>query len=988
LPASVSQVHVQPGERVATGARLVTLEAMKMESSVESPLAGTVRAVHVRPSGLVAAGEVMVEIEEAGSGAAATGGPVPLPPRREPGLDALGVLEARLLGFDVTAEDAAAARAALDRDASPLRRRLLALLRAAVVQDQLFKSGPYDDARNEAKESSLDQLAWCVHHRRLDAERLSPRFIRRMQRFFELHGVGDVERDARGAEHALMRLFQARRSPEETNATLLTVLHALARSADDEVEPVPRPADQRVIFEKLANEAVQRHDLQVATAAWNLIYHWYDQPEQREEAAALARQAQALFARVVAAVAPAARAEARAALLALPLAPLIAVLAGPTARGAASLALQLLLDAIYGEGDQDEAPPLLGRLPCRHLWAARGSRVVAVLVAEPEDLAAVVSALPPDAEADLLLGFAPTDELLAQAARLTRPRWTALWSETGEMRARTWIPSQDGSMRAHDLLRDFHPARPVARELARFSSFTLSRLPAPAGLLLLRAVAPGDERLLALAEVERFDPLVQGHFVRVPALEKVFLDALQALRGGLRAATGRPPALNRLALCVRPTVTLSREQLLTLAQRLGPSTSDLGLEKVSLLGRFTLGGTQAAREHAVEWRDPVGLGPRVDVVTPRHRPVAVRTSYELQVLAARRRRLFYPYELVNWLTSREGAGGVERGRFEELDLDDSGTRLESVHGRPWGENRANLVVGLVTNWSARFPDGLTRVLLIGDPTREMGALGEAECRRIVAAVDYAEQSQLPVEWVALSAGARIAFDSGTENLDWTAAVLRRIVEFTARGGVIHVIVDGPCVGAQSYWNAEATMLMHCKGALIMTPRGYMVLTGKRALEVSGSVAAPTNEGIGGVEIMEPNGEAQYTAPDLHAAYEILLRHYDYTYVGAGEHYARRAPSSDPVTRDVTVLPYSGPGGFTRIGEVFDEASNPGRKKPFAIREVLRTVLDQDAPPLERWSRMAGGETAVVLHGQLGGQPVCPSRCRAAASGPSTARPRG
>jgi len=34
------------------------------------------------------------------------------------------------------------------------------------------------------------------------------------------------------------------------------------------------------------------------------------------------------------------------------------------------------------------------------------------------------------------------------------------------------------------------------------------------------------------------------------------------------------------------------------------------------------------------------------------------------------------------------------------------------------------------------------------------------------------------------------------------------------------------------------------------------------------------------------------------------------------------------------------------------------------------VIDQDAPPLERWSRLAGGETAVVLHGQLGGQPVC------------------
>ena len=218
---------------------------------------------------------------------------------------------------------------------------------------------------------------------------------------------------------------------------------------------------------------------------------------------------------------------------------------------------------------------------------------------------------------------------------------------------------------------------------------------------------------------------------------------------------------------------------------------------MSLLGRFTLGQHQSPREQAVEWRHPVGLGPRVDVVMPRHRPVAVRTTYELQVLAARRRRLFYPYELVSWLTERHGAASIERGRFEELELDESGTRLVPVTGRPWGENVVNLVIGLITNWSVRFPEGFTRVLIAGDPTREMGALGESECVRLIAAIDHAEQAHLPIEWVALSAGARIAFDSGTENLDWTAAVLRRIVEFTARGGVVNVIVDGPCVGAQS-----------------------------------------------------------------------------------------------------------------------------------------------------------------------------------------------
>ena len=49
-------------------------------------------------------------------------------------------------------------------------------------------------------------------------------------------------------------------------------------------------------------------------------------------------------------------------------------------------------------------------------------------------------------------------------------------------------------------------------------------------------------------------------------------------------------------------------------------------------------------------------------------------------------------------------------------------------------------------------------------------------------------------------------DSGTENMDWIAAVLRRIIEFTQAGGEVNVVVTGINVGAQPYWNAEATML--------------------------------------------------------------------------------------------------------------------------------------------------------------------------------------
>ncbi len=153
---------------------------------------------------------------------------------------------------------------------------------------------------------------------------------------------------------------------------------------------------------------------------------------------------------------------------------------------------------------------------------------------------------------------------------------------------------------------------------------------------------------------------------------------------------------------------------------------------------------------------------------------------------------------------------------------------------------------------------------------------------------------VPLEWFALSAGAKIAMDSGTENMDWIGLVLRRIVEFTQAGGEINIVVPGINVGAQPYWNAEATMLMHTRGILIMTPEGAMVLTGKQALDYSGGVSAEDNQGIGGYErIMGPNGQAQYFARDLAEACRILLRHYDHGYVAPGERFPRPAPTRDP-----------------------------------------------------------------------------------------------
>ena len=63
-------------------------------------------------------------------------------------------------------------------------------------------------------------------------------------------------------------------------------------------------------------------------------------------------------------------------------------------------------------------------------------------------------------------------------------------------------------------------------------------------------------------------------------------------------------------------------------------------------------------------------------------------------------------------------------------------------------------------------------------------------------------------------------------------------------------------------------------------------------------------------------------------------------------------------------------GFARVGDIFSDETNPGRKKSFDIRKVMMAVSDQDHAPLERWSGMRSAETAVVWDAHLGGYPVC------------------
>jgi acetyl/propionyl-CoA carboxylase alpha subunit/acetyl-CoA carboxylase carboxyltransferase component len=536
----------------------------------------------------------------------------------------------------------------------------------------------------------------------------------------------------------------------------------------------------------------------------------------------------------------------------------------------------------------------------------------------------------------------------------------------------------DAGFTENPLYRNLHPMIAERLNLWRLSNFSLERLPSAEDIYLFHAIATEnakDQRLIALAEVRDLTPARgdTGSIIGYPVLENQLEQALADIR---HALAGRPPRQrpmsNRVVLYVRPVWDIPTNTWRRIAHRLAPMAAGLGLEKVAVrLWRPDAAG----KIHAVVL-DVENVADRAVTVRerpPANRPIQPLTEYKQKLLRAQRIGAPYPYELIRMLTPPVGAeADLPRGEFTEHDLDGTGERLIPV-SRPYGRNPAAVVVGVITNYTSLVPEGMRRVIIASDPTAGLGNLTEQECRRILSALDLAAAMRVPVEWFALSAGARIAWDSGTENMDWIAAVLRRLVEFTQAGGEVNIVVTGINVGAQPYWDAEATMLMHTRGILIMTPASAMVLTGKGALDFSGGVSAEDNFGIGGFErIMGPNGQGQYWAPTLADALVLLLRHYNHSYVVPGETHPRRADTTDPYDRDVCVAPHRKVDGseFERVGDIFSAELNGERKKPFDMRSVMRAVCDRDDEPFERWARWRDAETGIVWEARIGGIPVC------------------
>ena len=63
MPGTVAAVHAEPGQRIAAGAPVVVVEAMKMQHTIGAPADGIVAEINVEPGAQVAAGAVLAVID-------------------------------------------------------------------------------------------------------------------------------------------------------------------------------------------------------------------------------------------------------------------------------------------------------------------------------------------------------------------------------------------------------------------------------------------------------------------------------------------------------------------------------------------------------------------------------------------------------------------------------------------------------------------------------------------------------------------------------------------------------------------------------------------------------------------------------------------------------------------------------------------------------------------------------------------------------------
>ncbi|MEV2277787.1 carboxyl transferase domain-containing protein [Nocardiopsis sp. NPDC049922] len=999
-PALVVATPLEVGAEVEAGAPVLVLESMKMETVLRAPFRARLKECAVSVGSQVETGAALLRLEpladddaEEASDSASVELDLPAAPATVPVRErtARGQEDLRglLLGFDVDPHDErrvlddylAARRASIEEGRRPLAEEL-ALVDVFADLAELSRNRPAGEDGGDTRVHSAREY-FHTYLQSLDVERagLPEAFQAKLAAALGHYGVTDLERTPE-LEAAVFRVFLA----QQRVSADVAVVTALLRAWLNESPPAESLRERVGLTLERLVAATQVRFPAVADLARGVVFAWFAQPLLRRNRARVYANVRRHLRHLDAHPDASDRAE-RVAEMVRSTEPLVRLLGQRLGRADVdnTVMLEVLTRRYYGnKGLTDVRTREVAG--CAFVVAERAeSSVVSAAVAFEElgDALRGLAELANDGEAvdaDIYLSWEKQPEDFDAMAAALHEVFSVHPLPDQVRRLTATVAGRDGAVMHHHftfrpsstglaedrLIRGLHPYIAQRMRMERLRKFDLTRLPSSdEEVYLFQCVArenPSDDRLVAFAQVRDLTELREhdGRLVSLPTAEDTVAACLDSIR---RAQSRRPSRTrfntNRIVVYVWPPVGITREELEMIAGRVRPTTAGAGLEEILFIARQRDPETGELAKVAVRIAFDATGGSQLTIGEPSDEPVEPVDDYRQKVLRASSRNTVYPYELTGLL-----------GDFVEHDLD--GNHALVPVDRPRGRNTAGIVAGVVSTPTERHPEGVTRVVLLGDPTKSLGALSEPECRRVIAALDLAERMGVPLEWYALSAGARISMESGTENMDWVAAALKRIVEFTQDGGEINIVVAGINVGAQPYWNAEATMLMHTKGILVMTPDSAMVLTGKQSLDFSGGVSAEDNFGIGGYDrVMGPNGQAQYWAPNLLAARDVLMSHYDHAYIAPGEEAPRRATTTDPVDRDVSDFPHAVEGSdFTTVGEIFSAEANPDRKKPFDIRTVMRALSDQDHAVLERWAGMADADTAAVQDVHLGGMPVC------------------
>ena len=444
-----------------------------------------------------------------------------------------------------------------------------------------------------------------------------------------------------------------------------------------------------------------------------------------------------------------------------------------------------------------------------------------------------------------------------------------------------------------------HPLTGQRLDLWRLKNFDGVRLPSPEDTYLFHLGAkdnPADERLFAMAEVRDLTPLRDGHgkIVGFPTIERLLAACLDGCAASRQThAAGQRLDHNRVFLYAWPSIELPLSDIAGFAKHARAAHGRRRAGGDHRAGRACGAGGRCAGSRCgspTGRRRASGHGHR-----PADRAAGPLDEYTQKVQRSGARGTAYPYEIMPLL-----AGPAARS---------SSTTWTTRRVRPGGPAAPGRTRPASSPaWSRtpteRYPEGMTRVALFGDPTKALGTVAEAECACMIAAIDLAEEP------ACRSSGSRCP---PARRSRWTAAPRT----WTGSPGRCAGSSCSPRPAARSTSSSPASTsapsrtgtpkrpcCMHTKGILVMTPDSAMVLTGKQSLDYSGGVSAEDNFGIGGYDrVMGPNGQAQYWAPNLTGRRRHAVRPLRARLRRAGRAVPAARRTSDPLDRDVRTFPH-------------------------------------------------------------------------------------